>query len=62
MTELDALKLKVASILCNPWLWHEKTLEWARCEAEIYNIKHCPCKYIECNKGCCYPARCGELT
>lgn len=57
MTEIG---LKALSVLRNPWLWDEKTLEWARREAEITCINHCQHHYDECNGGCCYPGRCGR--
>lgn len=52
------LELKPLAVLRNPWNWDEKTLEWARREAELTGANHCPNGYDECWNGCCYPGRC----
>lgn len=53
------ISLGALSILRNPWAWDEKTLEWARKEAELCGANPCPHGYGECQGGCCYPDRCG---
>ena len=54
---MSEMKIEIA-ILRNPWNWGEKTLEWARREAELTGQNHCPRGYDECLSGCCYPGRC----
>ena len=55
------LDLKPLLVLRNPWNWDEKTLEWARKEAELSGVNCFPANYDECwGGGCCYPGRCGK--